>query len=78
MKKLVELLTVADELATLRDIDTQESFQVPISNKDSRFYSSMLNEAKEEELESESAGVFVIYDKEQDALIMADDESGLF
>lgn len=78
MKKLVELLNVDSDLVAIQTLDTEEIFELVVSKEESNLYQSLLDEAKEEELEDEETGVFVIFDDETKQLVLAEDESGLF
>lgn len=78
MKKLVELLNVDSDLVAIQTLDTEEIFELVVSKEESNLYQSLLDEAKEEELEDEEMGVFVIFDDETKQLVLAEDESGLF
>lgn len=78
MKKLVELLNVDSDLVAIQTLDTEEIFELVVSKEESNLYQSLLDEAKEEELEDEEMGVFVIFDDETKQLVLTEDESGLF
>lgn len=79
MKQVVELLVVNKTIATVRDLDTEEETQVPISKEESRVYAAMLDEVKEDAaLTNEPTGVIAFIDSETKTFLFPEDESELF
>ena len=66
--RMVILESIQNEKATINDYEINKSFEVSLTEEEMPIYQSMLDEAKEEELENEDIGVFVFYNTDKDRL----------
>lgn len=78
MKVLTILEDIKNNQAKIYDFKNEEYYHIELSDDEVSIYQSMVDEAKEEELDDEETGVLVIYNTETNQIDTVDNESELF
>lgn len=78
MKVLTILENIENNQAKIYDFNNEEYYKIELSDDEVSIYQSMVDEAKEEELDDEETGVLVIYNTETNQIDTVDNESELF
>lgn len=78
MKVLTILESIENNIAKIYDFKNEEYYKTELSNDEVSIYQSMIEEAKEKELEDEETGVLVIFNTTTKRIDTVDNESELF
>lgn len=78
MKVLTILESIENNIAKIYDFKNEEYYRTELSNDEVSIYQSMIEEAKEKELEDEETGVLVIFNTTTKRIDTVDNESELF
>jgi len=78
MKVLTILESIENNIAKIYDFKNEKYYRTELSNDEVSIYQSMIEEAKEKELEDEETGVLVIFNTTTKRIDTVDNESELF
>jgi len=77
MKKLVSLEKIENNVAYLNDMETDNQYEVSLSDSEVTIYSEYLAEAERYETPDEETGVWIAFDDEPNEIEIIDNESEL-